>query len=81
LNDGTSIGIETADNGTMKLSFAISEEQLAMAIQNQKPAEVAVAATTEPVHRETANRKVRTPPPVDHSQEGGTSVFTLPGRR
>jgi hypothetical protein len=81
LDDGTSIGIETADNGTMKLSLAVSEEQLAKAIQNQKPAEVAVTASTEPVHKETANRKVRTPAPVDHSQDGGTTVFTLPGRR
>jgi hypothetical protein len=83
LDDGTTIGIETADNGTMKLTVALSDEQLAKAIQNQKPPEVAVTASTEPVHKQTAERKVRTtnPAPVDHSQDGGTSVFTLPGRR
>jgi hypothetical protein len=83
LDDGTSIGIETAEDGTMKLSLALSEEQLAKAIQNPKPPEVAVTASTEPVHKQTAERKVRTPTPapVDHSQESGTSVFTLPGRR
>lgn len=83
LDDGTSIGIETAEDGTMKLSLTLSEEQLAKAIQTPKPPEVAVTASTEPVHKETAERKVRTPAPaaVDHSHDGGTSVFTLPGRR
>jgi len=78
LNDGnTSLGIETADN-ILRVSLAVSDEQLAKAIQNPKPAEVAVTASTEPVHKETAQRKVRTAPAP---AEGGTSVFTLPGRR
>ena len=85
LDDGTKIGIETAEDGTMKLSLAVSDEQLLKAMQNQKPPEVAVTASTEPVApKETAARKVRTPapaPPVDSSREGGTSVFHLPGRR
>jgi hypothetical protein len=80
LDDGTKIGIETSDDGTMRLTVAISEQQLVLAMQNQKPAEVAVAAAAEPVvHKETAERKVRTPAPAT-TREGGTSVFTLPGR-
>jgi hypothetical protein len=83
LDDGTKIGIETAEDGTMKLSLAVSEEQLLKAMQNQKPPEVSVTASTEPVHKETAERKVRTPAPapVERGHDGGTSVFTLPGRR
>ena len=85
LNDGTKIGIETAEDGTVKLSLALSEEQLAKAMQEQKPAEVAVAAAAEPVHKETAERKVRNqapvPAPASSTTESGTSVFHLPGRR
>jgi hypothetical protein len=84
LDDGTKIGIETTDDGTMRLSLEVSDEQLLKAMQNPKPAEVAVTASTEPVHKtETAERKVRAPAPmpVDHSHEGGTSVFTLPGHK
>ncbi len=84
LDEGTKIGIETADDGTMKITLALSEEQLAKAMQNPKPAEVAVTASTEPVvHKETAERKVRTPAPApaDRTRDSGTSVFTLPGSR
>ncbi|HUI76898.1 MAG TPA: hypothetical protein VLY24_03255 [Bryobacteraceae bacterium] len=83
LDDGTKFGIDTKEDGTMRLRLEITEEQLVRAIQNQKPAEVAVTAAAEPVHKETAERKVRTnaPAAVDHSRDGGTSVFTLPGRR
>jgi hypothetical protein len=83
LDEGTKLTIDTKDDGTTRLALALTEEQLVKAMQNVKPPEVTVAAA-EPVapRKETAERKVRTAPaPVDHSHDGGTSVFTLPGRR
>lgn len=65
-----------AENGTLKLSLAIPEEELKKAIAAQR-ASVKPAAPAKTGPTITSEQTSTLPPKTD----GGTAVFTLPGKR